>query len=126
MLLRIRNIFWEERLRLRDYLSVPYVLEAETVEVAPGSWIRRVAYPELPGCTAECLVVEDALHRLEGLRIEMIIRMVGEGRPPPVPRPPLQYSDPAWVARQAGLSDEIIALIDRDEVVTAREPETNY
>jgi hypothetical protein len=43
-----------------------------------------------------------------------------------VPRPPLQYSDPAWVARQAGLSDEIIALIDRDEVVTIREPETNY
>jgi hypothetical protein len=75
-------------LRLRDYLSVPYVLEAETVEVAPGSWIRRVAYPELP-------------------------------------RPPLQYSDPAWVARQAGLPDEIIALIDRDEVATAREPETN-
>jgi hypothetical protein len=126
MLLRIRNISWEERLRLRDYLSVPYVLEAETVEVAPGSWIRRVAYPELPGCTAECLVVEDALHRLEGLRIEMIVRMVGEGRPPPVPRPPLQHSDPAWVARQAGLSDEIIALIDRDEVVTIREPETNY
>jgi hypothetical protein len=117
---------WEERLRLRDYLSVPYVLEAETVEVAPGSWIRRVAYPELPGCTAEHLVVEDALHRLEGLRIEIIIRMVGEGRPPPVPRPPLQHSDPAWVARRAGLSDEIIALVDRDEVVTAREPETNY
>jgi hypothetical protein len=110
-------------LRLRDYLSVPYVLEAETVEVAPGSWIRRVAYPELPGCTAECLVVEDALHRLEGLRIEIIIHMVGEGRPPPVPRPPLQYSDPAWVA---SLSDEIIALIDRDDVVTARKPETNY
>lgn len=112
-------------MRLRDYLSVPYVLEAETVEVAPGSWIRRVAYPELPGCTAECLVVEDALHRLEGLRIEMIIRMLGGGGPPPVPRPPLQYSDPAWVARQAGLPDEIIALIDRDEVATAREPETN-
>jgi hypothetical protein len=44
-------------LRLRDYLSVRYVLQAETVEVAPGSWIRRVAYPELPGCTAECLLV---------------------------------------------------------------------
>jgi hypothetical protein len=39
-------------LRLRDYLSVPYILQAETVEAA-GSWIRRVAYPELPGYTAE-------------------------------------------------------------------------
>jgi hypothetical protein len=101
-------------LRLRDYLSVPYLLEAETVEVVPGSWIRRVTYPELPGCTAQSLVVEDALQRLERMRIEMIIAMVGNGQPPPVPRPPLQNCDPAWVAGQAGLSDEIIALIDRD------------
>jgi hypothetical protein len=114
----------EERLRLRDYLCVPYVLEAETVELAPGSWIRRVAYPELPGCIAESVVVEEALHLLERVRVEIIVRMVGEGRFPPVPRPPLQYCDPAWVARQAGLPDEIIALIDRDLITIA--PETNY
>ena len=104
----------KERLLLKDYLSVPYLLEAETVEVALGSWISRVAYPELPGCGAESLVVEDALHLLERKRIEMIVRMIGEGRPPPVPRPPLQACDPVWVAKQAGLSDEIIALINRD------------
>jgi hypothetical protein len=101
-------------LRLREYLSVPYLLEAETVEVTAGSWIRRVSYPELPGCTAESLVVEDALQQLERMRIEMIIGMVSGGRLPPVPRPPLQNCDPAWVAGQAGLSDDIIALIDRD------------
>ena len=105
-------------MRLREYLSVPYLLEAETVEVAPGSWIRRVAYPELPGCTAQSLVVEDALQLLERMRIEMIIAMVGNGQPPPVPRPPLQNCDPAWVAGQAGLSDEIIALINRDAAGT--------
>ncbi|MGH9692800.1 MAG: hypothetical protein ACRD5Z_01560 [Bryobacteraceae bacterium] len=104
----------EEYLRLREYLSVPYLLEAETVEVAPGSWIRRVTYPELPGCTAQSLVVEDALQLLERMRIEMIIAMVGKGRPPPVPRLPLRNCDPAWIAGQAGLSDEIIALIGRD------------
>jgi hypothetical protein len=42
---------------------VPYLLEAETVEVAPGSWISRVAYPELSGCSAEALVVEDESRR---------------------------------------------------------------
>jgi hypothetical protein len=109
-------------LRLRDYLSVPYVLEAETVEVA-GSWLRRVAYPELPGCFAESLVVEDALQLLERMRIETIVRMLGEGRLPPVPRPPLQDCDPAWVAKQAGVTDDIIALIDRDAVTIA--PQTN-
>jgi hypothetical protein len=101
-------------LRLREYLSVPYLLEAETVEVTAGSWIRRVSYLELPGCTAESLVVEDALQQLERMRIEMIIGMVSGGRRPPVPRPPLQNCDPAWVAGQAGLPDDIIALIDRD------------
>jgi hypothetical protein len=101
-------------LRLRDYLSVPYLLEAETVEVAPGSWISRVAYPELPSCSAESLVVEDALHLLERKRIEMIVRMVGEGHPPPVPRRPRGDCDPAWIAQRAGLSDEMVALIDRD------------
>jgi hypothetical protein len=114
----------ETRVRLRDYLSVPYVLEAETVEIAPGSWVRRVAYPELPGCAAESVVVEEALHLLERMRIEMIVGMVGEGRLPPVPRPPLQHCDPAWVARQVGLADEIIAHIERDAVTIA--PETNY
>ena len=102
----------KQGLRLRDYLSVPYLLEAETVEVAPGSWISRVAYLELPGCSAESPVVEDALHMLERKRIEIIVRMVGEGHPPPLPRPPLGDCDPVWAARQAGLSGEIIALID--------------
>ena len=104
----------EPHLRLSDYLSVPYLLEAETVEVAPGSWTSRVAYPELPGCSAESLVVEDALHLLERKRIEIIVCMVGEGRPPPVPRPSLRDCDPVWIAKMAGLSDEIVALIDRD------------
>jgi hypothetical protein len=79
MLLRIRSklVGRENGVRLRDYLSVPYVLEAETVEISAGSWIRRVAYPELPGCAAESVVVEEALHLLERMRIEMI----GLGRP---------------------------------------------
>lgn len=102
-------------MQLRDYLSVPYLLEAETVEVAPGSWICRVTYPELPGCSAEALVLEYALHLLERRRIETIIRMIGDGHPPPVPRPPLRDCDPVWVARQAGFSGEIAALIARDE-----------
>lgn len=113
-------------MRLTEHLSVPYLLEAETVEIAPDSWVRRVAYPELPGCSAEALVVEEALLALERLRIEMIVRMVGEGRPPPVPRPPLRDCDPAWVARQAGLPDAIIALIDRDQTAIADGRQDNY
>jgi hypothetical protein len=112
--------------RLSEYLSVPYLLEAETVEVAPDAWIRRVGYPELPDCRAEALVVEEALLLLERRRIEMIVRMVGEGRPPPVPRPALRDCDPAWVARQAGVANDIIALIDRDRTATAHGRQDNH
>jgi predicted RNase H-like HicB family nuclease len=53
-------------LRLIDYLSVPYRLEAATTELADGSWVRRVAYPELPNCTSEgSPIFEDALCQLE-------------------------------------------------------------
>ena len=113
-------------MRLIDYLSVPYRLEAATTELADGSWIRRVAYPELPGCTAESVVVEDALHLLERMRIEMIVRMVGEGRPPPVPRPSLRDCDPIWVAKQVGVSPELIDLFDRGDATTVPEQETNF
>src|SRR5260370_7654188 len=96
MLLRIRSILRvpasEGNLRLIDHLSVPYRLEAETAELADGAWVRRVAYPELPGCTAESAVVEDALSQLERKRIEIIIQMVREARSPPVPHHPLRPS----------------------------------
>jgi hypothetical protein len=100
--------------RLRDYLTVPYKLEAETIEVSPGFWCTRVSYPELQGCIAEASVVEDALQHLERLRIEMIVTMCLAGQSPPVPRPPLQDCDPIWVAKAAGLPNDLIALIDAD------------
>src|SRR5260370_41297939 len=107
MLLRIRSILKgvpasEEKLRLIDHLSVPYRLEAETAELADGAWVRRVAYPELPGCVAESAVVEDALSQLERKRIEIIIQMVDEGGAPPVPRPPRRECDPERVAEHVG------------------------
>jgi hypothetical protein len=113
-------------LRLIDHLSVPYRLEAETAELADGVWVRRVSYPELPGCVAESAVVEDALSQLERKRIEIIIRMVGGGRSPPVPRPPLLGCDPVWVAKKVGVSRNLVALIDRDEATIVPEQHNNY
>jgi hypothetical protein len=101
-------------MRLRDYLAVPYMLEAETVETTSGAWLTRVSYLDLPGCRAEAPVVEEALQRLERLRIETIVAMVRAGKTPPVPRPPLRDCDPVWAAQQAGLPDDIVTLIARD------------
>jgi predicted RNase H-like HicB family nuclease len=100
-------------LDLRDFLSIPYLLEAEAVETAPGQWLVRVAYPELPGCAAEGPVVEDALRELERRRIEMIVSLVQAGREPPVPRKPLAAADPLWTAQDLGLSARVAALLAR-------------
>jgi hypothetical protein len=98
-------------LDLRALLSIPYLLEAEAVETEPGEWLVRLAYPELPGCTAEGFVVEDVLKELERRRIEMIVGLVEAGKQPPIPRQPLASSDPLWTARDLGLSDRIAALL---------------
>jgi hypothetical protein len=103
--------FREAGLDLRELLSIPYLLEAEAVETEPGKWLLRLAYPELPGCTAEGFVVEDALRELERRRIEMIVSVVEAGKQPPVPRKPLAASDPIWTANDLGLSARVAALL---------------
>ncbi|MBR0900167.1 hypothetical protein JQ616_34895 [Bradyrhizobium tropiciagri] len=96
---------------LRELLSIPYLLEAEAVEAEPGQWRVRLAYPELPGCTVEAAVVEEALRELERRRIELIVGLVEEGKQPPIPRRPLTASDPLWTAQDLGLSDRVAALL---------------
>jgi hypothetical protein len=98
-------------LNLRELLSIPYLLEAEAVETEPGKWLVRLAYPELPDCTAEGFVVEDVLRNLERRRIEMIVSLVEAGKEPPVPRRPLAASDPLWTAHDLGLSTRVAALL---------------
>jgi len=98
-------------LELRELLSVPYLLEAEAVEAEPGKWLLRLAYPELPGCTAEGSVVEDVLTDLERRRVEMIVSLVEAGKEPPIPRKPLAGSDPLWTAQNLGLATRVAALL---------------
>ncbi|VIO78015.1 hypothetical protein CI1B_71990 [Bradyrhizobium ivorense] len=98
-------------MELRELLSIPYLLEAEAVETEPGRWLIRLAYPELPGCTAEAAVVEDALSELERRRIEIIVSLVEEGKQPPIPRQSLTASDPLWTAQDLGLSERVAALL---------------
>lgn len=112
-----RGVNWrfaarEDRLDLRELLSIPYLLEAEALETEPGEWLLRFAYPELPGCAAEGFVVEDVLRDLERRRIEIIVSLVEAGREPPVPRKPLAATDPLWTARDLGLSGRVAAILE--------------
>jgi predicted RNase H-like HicB family nuclease len=102
----------EDWLDLRELLSVPYLLEAEALETEPGKWLLRLAYPELPGCTADGFLLEDVLRDLERRRVEMIVSLVEAGQQPPVPRKPLAASDPLWTAKDLGLSARVAALLE--------------
>jgi hypothetical protein len=100
-------------LELRELLSVPYLLEAEAIETESGTWLLRLAYPELSGCAAEGSVVEDVLRELERRRVEkMIVSLVEAGQQPPIPRKPLAGSDPLWSAKDLGLSARVAALLE--------------
>ena len=96
---------------LRELLSIPYLLEAEAVETEPGKWLVRLAYPELPDCTAEGPVVEDALRELERRRIELIVKLVEARTEPPIPRKPLAAANPLWTVQDLGLSARVAALL---------------
>lgn len=100
-------------LRLRDYLSIPYLISARTFEASPGSWRREASYPELPGCLGEAATIEEALAALERRRIEIVLALLRAGTPPPVPRPPLPDADPAGVAERLGLAPLVDGLLDR-------------
>jgi predicted RNase H-like HicB family nuclease len=108
---RAKTSFGEAPLDLHELLSIPYLLEAEAVETEPGQWLVRLAYPELPGCTAEGAMVEDALKDLERRRIEIIVSLAEQGKQPPIPRKPLAASDPLWTANDLGLSGHVSAFL---------------
>jgi len=101
-------------MKLRDYLSIPYLLEAETVETPDGGWTRRLRYPELGNFFAEHEDVETALAELERLRITEIMRLLRRGELPPAPRAPLETLDPAWLAARLGLTDLISDKLQHD------------
>jgi hypothetical protein len=107
-----------EQMQLGDYLSIPYLLEARLAEQSPGVCINQLSYPELPDCRAESVDLENALQQLERRRIITIVRMLDEGKAPPVPRPPLA-SDPLWCAEQSGLPSDIVARIRRGAAAAA-------
>ncbi|MCW1935010.1 hypothetical protein [Pararhodobacter zhoushanensis] len=100
-------------MNVREYLSVPYLLEAQAVE-RDGQWTRRLRYPELPGVEAEHDDVEQALVELERRRITEVMRRLRAGDPPPVPRSPLETTDQGWWARHLGLGALIDGQLDRD------------
>jgi hypothetical protein len=106
------------QMQLRDYLSVPYLLEARFVEVSPGVFVSHVSYPELPDCSAESPGLETALTQLERRRILTIIGLLDAGKVPPIPRPPLGSSDPVWIAEQSDAPADIVARIRRNEIRT--------
>ncbi len=74
---------------LAYYEAVPYLLVVESVNRG-GEWLRRAAYPELPGCVAEAPSAVEAVERLEAERRRLLRRLWEGGAAIPVPRPPLR------------------------------------
>jgi hypothetical protein len=102
-------------MRLFDYLRVPYLIEASTVDHVGAESIRRAEYIELPECWAEAESIVDALETLDRRRVEVIVEMLRAGVRPIVPRPPIDVADPIDELKRLGLFDKLAASLDLDE-----------
>lgn len=94
---------------LLEDLAVPYVLVMSSIE-ENGTWVRRAAYPELPGCVTEAYSALDALEEIDALRVRIILDMRKRGERPPRPRPPLKSGLP--VTGSIDLDKYLNELID--------------
>ena len=65
------------------------MLVLESIE-RDGEWLRRAAYPELPGCVAEAPAALEAIEKLEAERHRILRQLWSRRAPIPVPRPPLR------------------------------------
>jgi hypothetical protein len=104
---------------LRDYLCIPYLVEAELVEHNSGAWVRRATHPELPDCSAESPRIERTLDLLDRRRVEVIVDLLRGGILPPVPRPKLPDAGTENLLRRSGLHDALAPLLDLPAIALA-------
>lgn len=99
-------------MKVKEYLSIPYILKAQPVEVSEGEWVRRLTYPELGDFIAEGQDVEQVFLEIERLRFAEILKRLKAGDLPPVPRNPLETFDPEWWANFLGIGETVAGLLD--------------
>jgi predicted RNase H-like HicB family nuclease len=92
-------------MKLSEYLRIPYLLQASSVQSQDGRWVRRAEFPELPHCVAESSSIVDAIAAVEELRVEILADMVRKNELPPTPRQPLQSIDGEEELRRYGFTE---------------------
>jgi predicted RNase H-like HicB family nuclease len=99
-------------MRLRDYFAIPYLIESSTVERSDGSWVRRLAYPELPDCVGEGNTLSEAWVNVERRRIEVIGDILRAGNEPPLLRAPVHPEGVEQDLTELGLQGQIAHDLD--------------
>ena len=63
----------------------PYSIEYAVDETVDGQRVYLLAHPELPGCMAQGLTIEEALKELQEVRYEFLLSLLEDGLPIPSP-----------------------------------------
>jgi predicted RNase H-like HicB family nuclease len=77
---------WERAERLA---ARPYTTEVVRDESTDGEPMFLARHPELPGCQAQGETVDEALHNLNGARLDFIYFLLEDGLPVPEPAGPV-------------------------------------
>lgn len=94
---------------LREILSAPFVLRAETTEAPDGSWKRVVSYPEV-GCQVEGPDLMTALREVEVQRVRALVSAVELGASVTPLREAVPDAGVADLLHRAGLSEWVDRL----------------
>lgn len=84
---------WEWGMKVGDFLRIPYVLEASSVESADGTWMRKAEYVELEDCWAEAGTIIEAVEAVDRRRVYVILEALATGQTVPAPRSPVPGLD---------------------------------
>ncbi len=95
---------WNQR--LIDQLAGTYTLVVEPV-IVDGRWLRRLEYPQLPGCRVDTESIEDGMDTLEVARIRTILSLVKAGDKIPTPNGRIPLVAVLTQVRMMGLSTEL-------------------
>jgi hypothetical protein len=110
---------------LRDYLCVPYLVEAALVEDGNDGWLRAASHPELPDCSARSSSIVKTLDLLDRQRITRIVALLQTGHLPPLPRAALPHADPEGALLRHGLHAALAPLLDLPVDALANRPREN-
>lgn len=96
----------------------PYGIEYAVDETVDGHTVFLLTHPELPGCMAQGVTIEDALKELQEVRYDCLLSLLEDGLP--IPSPIITTTETLGISQNLSVEDRSIAIqsLGRQQIAT--------